>query len=105
VASTAEAESKARQFLAERFPLESARIMINEVAYRTFEQRWEVFGSFRSRFLSLRKRFHIELDANDGAVKRFAFFPTSSILVLAATTCLVVAGLLALMLLAGLLKF
>jgi hypothetical protein len=54
--------------------------------------------------LSLPKSFQVEVDANDGSVKRFACFSTSSILMLAATACLVAASLLALMLFARLWK-
>jgi hypothetical protein len=108
VVSTAEAESRTRLFLAGRFPNElppfSPRIMVDEVAYRRFDQQWEVYGSFRPRLLSLPRRFQLEVDANDGFVKRFVCFSASSILVLAATACLVAASLLALVLFAGLWK-
>jgi hypothetical protein len=100
VVSTAEAENHARQFLAGKFPIESSRIRVNAVTYRRFDQQWEVYGSFRSPVLNLPRHFQIEVDATDGAVKRFVFYSSSTMLIIAAAATLVV-GLLVIMLFAG----
>jgi hypothetical protein len=116
VTSTFEAETRARSFIVERFPRDSSRIVVGEVSYREADQQWQVYGSFRSRFWSLSRRFLVEVDARDGSVKRFAIvppppppspphFPTSHLYLIVATACTVAAGILALMLFAGLLKF
>jgi hypothetical protein len=105
VMSAVEAEGSVRYFLTERFPRESSRIIVERVSHRSVDQRWEVHGSFRSGIWSSRKRFLVEVDAQDGTIKGFAYSSTSSLFVLAAIGCIVAAGLLALMLFAGLWKF
>jgi hypothetical protein len=115
VTSTVEAESRARYFIGERFPRDSSRIVVGEVSYREADQQWQVYGSFRSRFWSLSRKFLVEIDAKDGSVKRFVIVPppppssshfsTSSLYAVAATACIVAASALTLMLFAGLLKF
>ena len=106
VTSTAMAEDRARYFLSGRYPRESTQVIIDEVSYRRGDQQWEVHGSVRSRIWNLPRRFLIEVDANDGFVKRYASSSTSTLLALVATTCLVGASLLALiLLLTGFWKF
>ena len=110
VTSAAEAENRARYFLTERFPRDSSRIMVGEVSYRTADERWEVYGSFRSRIWGMPRKFLVEMDAKDGSVKRFATVPlpppssAPSLYVLAAIACVAAAGLFALMLFGGVFK-
>jgi hypothetical protein len=118
VTSTAEAEARARHFITERFPRESSRIVVGEVSFREPDQQWQVYGSFRARFWSLSRKFLVEIDARDGSVKRFVIVPppppqassmsshlsSSSLYLIVATACVVVAGALAVMLFAGLLR-
>jgi len=105
VTSTAEAENRARYFLAGRYPNKSTQVVIDEVSYRRGDQQWEVHGSVRSRPWNLPRRFLVEVDANDGYVKRYASSSTSTAFALVATACLVAATLLALiMLLTGVWK-
>jgi hypothetical protein len=116
VTSTVEAEARARYFITERFPRESSRITVGEVSFREPDQQWQVYGSFRARFWSLSRKFLVEIDARDGSVKRFVIVPppppqassphlsTSSLYLIVATVCVVVAGALAVMLFAGLLR-
>jgi hypothetical protein len=116
VTSTVEAESRARYFITERFPRESSRIVVGEVSFREADQQWQVYGSFRSRFWSLSRKFLVEIDARDGSVKRFVIVPppppqstshfsTASLSLIVAIACVAVAGALALMLFAGFLRF
>jgi len=106
VTSTAEAENRARYFLAGRYPNKSTQIVIDEVSYRRGDQQWEVHGSVRSRIWNLPRRFLIEVDGTDGFVKRYASSSTSTVLALVATACLIAASLVALiMLLTGVWKF
>jgi hypothetical protein len=115
VTSTFEAEARARYFITERFPRESSRIVVSEVSFREADQQWQVYGSFRSGFWSLSRKFLVEIDARDGSVKRFAVVPpppesssrlstSFSFYLIAAAACVAVAGALAVMLLAGLLR-
>jgi hypothetical protein len=60
----------------------AAPILVNEVSYRNVDQRWEVHGSYKSRIWGLSKRFQVDVDANDGFVKRFTY-SSSSLLLLA----------------------
>jgi hypothetical protein len=115
VTSTVEAESRARSFIVERFPRESSRIVVGEVSYRETDQQWQVYGSFRSRFWSLSRKFLVEVDARDGSVKRFVIVPpppapspshlsNSHLYVIVATACVAAAAVLALVLFAGVLR-
>jgi hypothetical protein len=94
VTSAAQAENEARRFLAGRFPDGSAPILVNEVSYRNVDQRWEVHGSYKSRIWGLSKRFQVEVDANDGFVKKFTY-SSSSFLLLVEIVGVVAAVLLA----------
>ena len=106
VTSTAEAESRARYFLAGRYPNKSTQFVIDEVSYRRGDQQWEVHGTVRSRIWNLPRRFLVEVDGTDGFVKRYVSSSTSTVLALVATACLIAASLLALiLLLTGVWKF
>jgi hypothetical protein len=115
ITSTLQAEARARYFITERFPRESSRIVVGEVSFREADQQWQVYGSFRARFWSISRKFLVEIDARDGLVKRFVIVPppppepssshlsTSSLYLIVATACVIVAGALAVVLFAGLL--
>ncbi len=115
VTSTVEAEARARYFITERFPRESSRIVVGEVSFREIDHQWQVYGSFRARLWNLSRRFLVEIDARDGSVKRFVIVPPlspqhssrvseSSLYLIVATACVIVAGALAVMLFVGLLR-
>ena len=106
VTSTVEAENKARYFLAGRYPSKSTQIMIDEVSYRRGDRQWEVHGSVHSGIWNMPRRFLVEVDEDDGFVKRYVSSSTSAVIALVATACLVAASLVALiMLLTGFWKF
>jgi hypothetical protein len=96
VTSAAHAESEARRFLAGRFPDGSAPILVNEVSYRSLDQRWEVHGSYKPRIWGQSKRFQVEVDAADGFVKKFTY-SSSSFLLIVEIVGVVAAALLALL--------
>lgn len=95
VTSATEAEKSARHFLGARFPGGTAGILVNNVSYRSLDQRWEVQGKYRPRALGLSGRFTVEVDANDGYVKKFTHTPTSMLFYVEIVS-LAAAGLLAL---------
>jgi len=99
VISTAEAENRARYFLAGRYPNKSTQIVTDEVSYRRGDQQWEVHGSIRPGTWNLPRRFLVEVDANDGFIKKYASSTSSTMLALIATACVIAASLLALIML------
>lgn len=98
VTTASEAEDHTRSFLFSRMR-GTVRIMIEAISFRSVDHRWEVYGSFRSRRWGLSKRFHVELEANDGSVKEFASSSSSFALVLLGLGCFAAAGLIALLVL------
>jgi len=94
VTSAVQAEECARGLLAGKLP-PSARIRVNEVAFRAADQRWEVHGSCQSQPWTISRRFQVEVDSSDGSIKKFSYASSTRLLGLG-FVCLVAAGFLAL---------
>jgi hypothetical protein len=74
VKSAAEAESIVRSYLAGKM---LGSTFVDEVSYREADHRWVVHGSYRPSRWAYSKRFQVELDADNGAVMRFAATPSA----------------------------
>jgi len=94
ITSAVQAEESARGLLAAKLPV-TARIRVDEVAFRAADQRWEVYGSCQSQPWTLSRKFEVEVDSSDGSIKEFSY-SSSSRLLLVEFVCLLAAGLLAL---------
>jgi hypothetical protein len=69
VRSAVEAEALARSFLFDRL---RGLILVDEISYRGTDHRWLIHGSHRPSRWGYSKRYQVELDGDDGSVKRFA---------------------------------